>query len=715
MKLPLRLTLAALSALMLQQQSNAQVTLISNNTNISSGLVLPGSNRPVLLDDNGGLWTTNGTTATKITTTVTHPDTTSAAVYNNLMYFAGADAANDVELWVTDGTAGGTKLIKDITSGASSVPDDFFVFNNTLYFTADDGTHGRELWKSNGAVGNATLVADINSGSADAFDGGVSFYQNGNNIYFGATSGANNGLYKIDLSGTPTLVKNIDGDIAVSILECASLGSNTVFTVRTGDPFTTGTAQLWVTDGTAAGTKMLKDFGFGSYYMFPQLVPYNGVLFFDGYDVLGSGVELWTTDGTAANTKLFKDIFPGAGNSSTPLLIGSALINGKMFFSATSGTNGNELWITDGTAAGTTLFKDINTTSNGKGDASPIFLANIGAYINLTDNSINNFNFQQAYSTEYNGKWYFIADDGTHGVELWATNGTSGGTQIVKDINPGSPDGLEYDNIAFYTTNGIYFTADNGSTGTEPFVTDGTATGTNPVADINTKSKVGSDPAYMFLFNSQIYLNADNGDNTDGNTDLYKIDQSVVVLPVNLLTFNVALRDGNVALNWTTGSEVNTKNFVVERSTDGVHFSALGTLAAAGNSNTAHQYQYSDASALQAGASTLYYRLRVVDNDGRYSYTAILPVQLQGGMFKITLSPNPVHDQLTVTFSANNAKNITLRVTDANGKPVYQQQFQTNGVVAMQQNINVARYAAGAYFVQLITDKSTKTASFVKQ
>ncbi|TKK71570.1 T9SS type A sorting domain-containing protein [Ilyomonas limi] len=715
MKKPLHILLAAFSVLMFQQQSNAQVTLISNNTNITSGLVLPG-NRPVLLDDDGGMWTTNGTTATKITTAVLYSDTSSAALYNNLLYFAGADATTkDVELWVTDGTAGGTKLIKNISSSGSSVPENFFVFNNTLYFTADDGSHGRELWKSNGAVGNATLVADINSGNADGVADDASFFQNGNNIYFGATSGANSGLYKIDLSGTPTLVKNIEGEIELSILYSAALGNKTVFTVRTGD-FLTGTAQLWVTDGTESGTKMLKDFGFGSGTMFPQLTAYNGVLFFDGYDLTGSGIELWTTDGTPGGTKLFKDLDPSPGNSSYPTLIGSALINGKMYFGATTSANGNELWVTDGTPNGTTLFKDINTTSNGKGDASPTFLANYGAYVNSfqTENNINNFNFQQIYSTQYNGKWYFIADDGAHGIELWATDGTSGGTQMVKDINPGNNDGVEYNNLAFYTTTGIYFIGDNGDSGSEPFITDGTADGTELVADINTHNGNGSDPTYMFLFNSQIYLNADNGDNANGNTDLYKINQTVV-LPVKLLNFNVALRDGGVAVNWATASEANTKNFVVERSTDAVHFSAVGTLAAAGNSNTAHQYQYNDASALQAGASTLYYRLRIIDNDGKYSYTAILSVELQGGMFKITLSPNPVHDQLTVAFSTNNAKSITLRVTDANGKQVYQQQLQTNGVTAMQQYINVSRFAAGAYFVQLITEKDTKTASFIKQ
>src|SRR6516162_3250457 len=85
-------------------------------------------------------------------------------------------------------------------------------------------------------------------------------------------------------------------------------------------------------------------------------------------------------------------------------------VNGLVFFSANDGIHGNELWESNGTAAGTFLVKDINGTKNS------------GPY----------------YPTNVNGTLFFGAFDGTHGAELWESNGTAAGTFLVKDINPGA-------------------------------------------------------------------------------------------------------------------------------------------------------------------------------------------------------------------------------------------------------------------------------------
>ena len=96
--------------------------------------------------------------------------------------------------------------------------------------------------------------------------------------------------------------------------------------------------------------------------------------------------------------------------------------------------------------------------------------------------------------TAANGLVYFTADDGTHGCELWVSEGTSGGTVMPLDINPsGSNYILEY-----AVFNGkLYFTADDGTNGSELWVSDGTSTGTKMLMDINTTSVgANSDPSF---------------------------------------------------------------------------------------------------------------------------------------------------------------------------------------------------------------------------
>jgi len=103
------------------------------------------------------------------------------------------------------------------------------------------------------------------------------------------------------------------------------------------------------------------------------LVGIAGTCYFSATDGAGAGAhgeELWKTDGTLAGTALVKDINPGP-NSSTP--VGAIAVGNKLFFIANDGTHGVELWVSDGTALGTVMVKDINPT----GDSDPTYLANL--------------------------------------------------------------------------------------------------------------------------------------------------------------------------------------------------------------------------------------------------------------------------------------------------------------------------------------------------
>jgi len=110
------------------------------------------------------------------------------------------------------------------------------------------------------------------------------------------------------------------------------------------------------------------------------------------------------------------------------------------------------------------------------------------------------------------------------------------------------------------------------------------------------------------------------------------------VLPIKLNSFSGRYADNVNQLSWTTSSEVNTNNFEVEKSLNGANFKSIGKVNAAGNTNIAQTYSFTDANLNNAPVS--YYRLKMNDNNGAYSYSNIIKVSrnLKGS---VSLYPNP--------------------------------------------------------------------------
>ncbi len=277
--------------------------------------------------------------------------------YNGKAYFEANDGVRGKELWMTDGTESGTQLVKDVNSSGDGTVWSPIVFNNFLFFSADDGTNGREWWLSDGTQGGTHLFTDSNTTGSG---GPGSPYIFNSELYFNYNNGTT-GRELWKTNGTPAgtqMVKDINLQTPAGSVPQHFIEYNGKLYFGADDGLTG--RELWVTDGTTSGTQMVKNINPTVIGSDPKyLILYNNLLYFAANDGT-NGTELWVTDGTSGGTQIVKDINPSGGGD----ILNLAVYNNKLFFSATDGANGREPWISDGTSAGTQMLKDINSSGN---------------------------------------------------------------------------------------------------------------------------------------------------------------------------------------------------------------------------------------------------------------------------------------------------------------------------------------------------------------
>jgi ELWxxDGT repeat protein len=439
----------------------------------------------------------------------------------NTLLFTLNQSATGTELWSSDGTAAGTQLVRDILPGAqSSSPANFTSALGKAFFQANDGTSGVELWSTDGTALGTARVRDIQPGAGSSSPSTVSFF--GGALYLSATSpngrelwrsdGSEEGTYEVEdinrgaasgasaqmlafgpgvvlvaddvehgaelwrSDGTPqgtTLTKDIlPGAAEASISWLTRVGDVVFFNACSG-PAAFNDCELWKSDGTEAGTVLVKDIRPGpASSLISNLVDVNGVLFFSAVVQEPSGLarRLWKSDGTAGGTIQ-------VGNASSPGTM--AAWNGKLYFQAVDAASGAELWTSDGTPDGTFVLKDIHPGAN---SSSPSNLV------------------------PFNGKLMFTATNGVSGRELWETDGTPEGTVMLVDLRQGVAStqfGFDFRVVGDY----LYFVANPGQTGAELWRTDGTAVGTSLVFDI-APGPASSVPANFAVLNDRLYFDA---------------------------------------------------------------------------------------------------------------------------------------------------------------------------------------------------------------
>lgn len=356
-----------------------------------------------------------------------------------VLYFAANDGVHGAELWRSDGTAAGTYMVKDIGPGGfGSEPRDLVAMNGVLYFSASTGAAGRELWRSNGAAGGTVMIKDILPGA---------------------------------LGSNPVKMTPMNGKL--------------FFWLDTY-PEAPSTGQLWQSDGTAAGTRLVKDIDHSRYDLFNG----DGTLYFCGYDP-SHGLELWRSDGSSDGTYMLKDLAPGPENGAPRDFIMSG---GWMCFVA----NERDVWRSDGSAAGTImLFRRLDPYLTpladvkgalfwGSGGPKPyreLYMRTSNGQVDQVKFIANDARVNFHHMLAFHGLLYF----GLWGVDdldgLWRSDGTDAGTFKLKGLdwtyNQSAPE-----TMAAAWGGDLFFVANTPEYGLELWRTDGSMAGTRLAADL---------------------------------------------------------------------------------------------------------------------------------------------------------------------------------------------------------------------------------------
>ncbi|MBS1511993.1 MAG: T9SS type A sorting domain-containing protein [Bacteroidetes bacterium] len=310
--------------------------------------------------------------------------------------------------------------------------------------------------------------------------------------------------------------------------------------------------------------------------------------------------------------------------------------------------------------------------------------SNIG-FTTLTDNSgnsldgtLNNFSLTVGIVSNWVESYALIVP-----VATSATNVTGGNTGFTANWNTPVASGT-IDNYLLYVSS----TPDlNSPVAGSPFTV---AFGTNSYAVTG-----------LTAGNNYYYAVAADKASVTGTGALSNVISTLALLPVNLVNFTVNKTAGANQLQWTTATEINSKYFVLERSVNGSGFTAIATISSSGNSSTAKTYMYNDILGVNL-PPVYYYRLKMVDNTGNFTYSDRVLVKNSKGI-AITVYPNPAADVVRLNVTDKTLLNTTASIADMSGKVVAQVLITQTAT-----QVNISQYQSGVYVIRLANGESIK-------
>lgn len=434
------------------------------------------------------LWKTNGTIAgtSEILPFSKELSLIPSFSPSGLLYFfeGDPDKLHDTrvapaKLWKTDGTAQGTQsdFFGKVPELKLMSPWESVKIGNSIFFTEEtDHTPGHtQLWKTQGDATTTIKILESERISLDTAIHDLTVVRN--RLFFNVEDkdfGMELWVSDGTVSGTKMVKDIAPGKIWATPRNFTRMKQNLFFTASTDEM---GEEELWFTNGTESGTYMVKEIRPGKKGSEPEfLTAIGNLLYFTADDGI-HGRELWRTDGTTAGTFMLKDILPGVDNDD---IVNLTKVGNRCFFWVFDGVKGWELWKSNGTSKGTVMVKDIDP-NNVRGQA-------------FTQRDSDSEILMGSYRNTY----YFWEDDGTHGIELWKSNGTSKGTVLVKDIFEGKDGNFPKFSVMMNET--LYFVTNHHKFGTALWKSNGTEKSTVKLRHLSRKPGLATwQPQLLFM------------------------------------------------------------------------------------------------------------------------------------------------------------------------------------------------------------------------
>ncbi len=250
-------------------------------------------------------------------------------------------------------------------------------------------------------------------------------------------------------------------------------------------------------------------------------------------------------------------------------------------------------------------------------------------------------------------------------------------------------------------------------TGAEVFINHALPLYSNEVIKLNAISQDTVLAGYLAGGISSIAPNiffVNTGTQSAASNNIYKIllvKNSVI--PVQLVYFRGVKQKNIVLLEWKTATEQNNNRFEIERSTDGIIFSVIGSIPGSGNSDLEKVYSYKD---ISPAPGLNYYRLKQINLDETHSYSSVILIRIGSTEKQFLIYPNPVNEKLIVEFDKIISDNVRIRIIDINGRELFSQSKQ---VLSRQINLNTAGLSSGSYFIEIVINGKTYADKFIKK